>query len=140
MIGLVVVSHGNLAAEMVAAMEHVVGPQEAVATIGMAPQDDIEAVRRAIIDAVERVDGGDGAVLLTDMFGGTPSNLAMSLLDTHHVDVIAGVNLPVLVKLAEIRASLSLAEAVSQAAEAGKHYIRVASQLLSPAAARTGTE
>ena len=130
MIGLVLVTHGRLAQEFIAAMEHVVGPQQNVAAICIGPDDDMEKRRKEILDSVARADEGDGVVLLTDMFGGTPSNLAISVLDKGKVEVIAGVNLPMLIKLASVRGKDTLRKAVAQAQEAGRKYINVASQLL----------
>ncbi|HLB06301.1 MAG TPA: PTS sugar transporter subunit IIA [Alphaproteobacteria bacterium] len=130
MIGLVLVTHGRLAEEFVAATEHVVGPQENLRAVSIRPEDDMEARRREILAALDAVDSGDGVVLLTDMFGGTPSNLAISVMDRGNVEVIAGVNLPMLIKLATIRKTATLAEAVTQAQEAGQKYISVASKLL----------
>ena len=130
MIGMVLVTHGRLAVEFVAALEHIVGPQQAIAAICIGPDDDMEQRRREILESVARVENGDGVVLLTDMFGGTPSNLAISVLDRARVEVIAGVNLPMLIKLARIRGEERLADAVAQAQEAGRKYINVASQLL----------
>ena len=130
MIGLVLVTHGHLAKEFIGAMEHVVGPQEKVAHVCIGPDDDMEVRRQEIIDSVTKVDEGDGVVLLTDMFGGTPSNLAISVLDHGKVEVIAGINLPMLIKLASVRASEPLKKAVAEAQEAGRKYINVASQLL----------
>lgn len=130
MIGLVLVTHGKLAREFIAAMEHVVGPQKNVASVCIGPDDDMEQRRQEIIDSVAKVDQGKGVAILTDMFGGTPSNLAISVLDQGKVEVIAGINLPMLIKLASLRGSASLTEAVSQAQEAGRKYINVASQLL----------
>ncbi len=130
MIGIVLVTHGRLAEEFVAAIEHVVGPQEAMRSICIGPDDDIEQRRTEIIDAVATVDQGAGVVMLTDMFGGTPSNLAISIMAEEHVEVIAGVNLPMLIKLASVRGEKPLADAVSCAQEAGRKYINVASRLL----------
>ncbi|WP_340116549.1 PTS sugar transporter subunit IIA [Pelagibius sp. 7325] len=130
MIGLVLVTHGRLAVEFVQALEHVVGPQENVTAICIGPEDDMEQRRRDIIDAVAAADEGDGVVLLTDMFGGTPSNLAISVLDKGQVEVIAGINLPMLIKLTGLRSTATLSEAVTQAQLAGRKYINVASQLL----------
>ena len=130
MIGMVLVTHGRLAEEFIAALEHVVGPQKNTAAICIGPDDDMEQRRQEIIDSVLDVDEGDGVVLLTDMFGGTPSNLAISVLDDGRVEVIAGVNLPLLIKLASLRNGTSLASAVAQAQQAGRKYINVASQLL----------
>ena len=133
MIGLVLVTHGRLAAEFIAALEHVVGPQQKVTAVCIGAEDDMEQRRRDILDSVARVDEGDGVVLLTDMFGGTPSNLAISVLDRANVEVIAGVNLPMLIKLASVRSTSKLPVAVVQAQEAGRKYINVASQLLADA-------
>ncbi len=127
MIGIVLVTHGRLADEFVAAFEHVVGPQNGIATVCIGPEDDMERRRQDIIDTIATVDGGDGVVLLTDMFGGTPSNLAISVMNETGVEVIAGVNLPMLIQLAQLRGSDSLADAVAQAQEAGRKYISVAS-------------
>jgi mannose PTS system EIIA component len=130
MIGMVLVTHGRLAAELVNALEHVVGPQANVVSICIAPEDDMEQRRRDILDAVDKTDTGEGVILLTDMFGGTPSNLAISVMDRANVEVIAGINLPMLVKLASVREKTTIAEAVAKAQEAGKKYINIASQLL----------
>ena len=130
MIGMVLVTHGRLAAELVNALEHVVGKQEQVAAVCIAPDDDMEERRKEIVDAIARMDSGSGVVLLTDMFGGTPSNLAISIMDKANVEVIAGVNLPMLVKLASVRDKAGIEEAVAKAQEAGKKYINIASQLL----------
>ncbi len=130
MIGMVLVTHGRLADEFVAALEHVVGPQSNIRTICIGPDDDMEQRRREIMDSVAKVDDGSGVVLLTDMFGGTPSNLAISIMDNAKVEVIAGVNLPMLIKLASVRETESLGQAVADAQEAGRKYINVASRLL----------
>jgi PTS system mannose-specific IIA component len=130
MIGLVIVTHGALAEEFRAALEHVVGPQQQIATISIQPEDDGEARRQDILAAVATVETGDGVVVATDMFGGTPSNLAISVMDNSNVEVIAGVNLPLLVKFASIRSECSLVDTVQKAKEAGRKYITVASQLL----------
>ena len=130
MIGLVLVTHGHLATEFRAALEHVVGPQQHLATIAIAPDDDMEGRRRDIIAAVDQVDSGDGVAVLTDMFGGTPSNLAISVMSGRPVEVIAGINLPMLVKLATVRAEKPLQEAVLHAQEAGRKYINIASRVL----------
>jgi PTS system mannose-specific IIA component len=130
MIGIVIVTHGNLAIEFRAALEHVVGRQDQVATICIMPSDDMEERRDAIVKAVAQVDRGDGTVILTDMFGGTPSNLAISVMDEAVVEVIAGVNLPMLVKLARIREECNIGEAIAQAQDAGRRYIHVASHVL----------
>jgi len=130
MIGIVLVTHGRLAAEFLAALEHVVGPQERTGAVCIGPDDDMERRRQEIVDAVKAVDEGDGVVVLTDMFGGTPSNLALSVMGRKNVEVIAGINLPLLIKLAGLRASKPLAEAVAGAHEAGRRYINVASALL----------
>lgn len=130
MIGLVLVTHGRLASEFVLALEHVVGPQRNVASVCIGPEDDMEQRRAEILDAVARCDTGAGVVVLTDMFGGTPSNLAISIMDRARIEVIAGVNLPMLIKLASVRNTEPLAAAVQAAREAGRKYINVASQLL----------
>ncbi|MBX6369986.1 MAG: PTS sugar transporter subunit IIA [Rhodospirillales bacterium] len=133
MIGMVLVTHGRLAAEFIAALEHVVGPQANVAAVCIGPDDDMEQRRQEILRSVAEVDTGDGVVLLTDMFGGTPSNLAISVMDRGKVEVIAGVNLPMLIKLASLRQTERLPDAVRGAQEAGRKYINVASQLLADA-------
>jgi PTS system mannose-specific IIA component len=130
MIGLVLVTHGHLAEELRLAMEHVVGPQRGVETVCIGADDNMEDRRRDIQRSIDRVDTGDGVVLLTDMFGGTPSNLAISLMDSETIEVIAGVNLPMLVKLAKVRGQQNLASAVICAQEAGRKYIACASQVL----------
>ena len=130
MIGLVIVTHGALAVEFRAALEHVVGQQQQIATVSIDPDDDGEARRSDIIAATEEVDSGNGVIIATDMFGGTPSNLSISIMDECNVEVIAGVNLPLLVKLASVRTENSLAAAVDAAKEAGRKYITVASQIL----------
>ena len=137
MIGMILVTHGNLADHFVDAMEHVVGPQDQVATICIGPSDDMEQRRRDIADAIARVDTGGGAILLTDLFGGTPSNLAISLLDAGRIEVIAGINLPMLIRLAGARRSMDVTDAVAAAKTAGRNYITVASEFL---AQGTGSE
>ena len=131
MIGMVLVTHGRLAVELIATLEHVVGPQAHVAAVCIGPEDDMEQRRREILERMRDVDEGDGVVLLTDMFGGTPSNLAISVMDKGKVEVVAGVNLPMLIKLAKVRTSQPLDQAVNCAQEAGRKYINVASKLLS---------
>lgn len=131
MIGMVLVTHGRLASEFRAALEHVVGPQSQVETINIMPDDDMEQRRKDILAAIHAVDTGTGVVLLTDMFGGTPSNLAISAMEGTKVDVVAGMNLPMLIKLASVRESSSLEQAVIQAQDAGRKYISVASRILS---------
>lgn len=130
MIGLVLVTHGRLAVELVSALEHVVGAQDAIATVCIGPDDDMEQRRAEIVKKSEEVDGGAGVIVLTDMFGGTPSNLAISIMDKADIEVIAGVNLPMLIKLASIRADAGLNDAAREAQEAGRKYINIASQLL----------
>lgn len=132
MIGLVIVTHGNLAREFVAALEHVVGPQTQIEAISIAPSDDMAERRNSILAAVSKVESGDGSIILTDMFGGTPSNLAISVMESGSVEVIAGVNLPMLVKLARIREEIALPDALKLAQEAGRKYIHVASLVLDP--------
>ena len=131
MIGMVLVTHGHLATEFRSALEHVVGPQKQLATISIGPDDDMEQRRRDIVAAVSSVESGQGVVLLTDMFGGTPSNLAISVMDNAGVEVVAGINLPMLIKLASVRESTPLHLAVNQAQDAGRKYINVASHVLS---------
>ena len=130
MIGMVLVTHGHLATEFRAALEHVVGPQRDIETITIGPEDDMEQRRRDIVAAVASVDSGGGVVLLTDMFGGTPSNLAISVMDRARVEVVAGINLPMLIKLASVREASPLETAVVQAQEAGRKYINIASRVL----------
>ena len=130
MIGLILVTHGRLAEHFIEAMEHVVGGQEAVAAICIGPSDDMEQRRREIAEAIGRVDTGDGAIILTDLFGGTPSNLAISLLDAGRIEVIAGINLPMLIRLAGARKAMGVVEAVQAAQAAGRNYITVASEFL----------
>ena len=130
MIGLVIVTHGGLAGEFRAALEHVVGVQTQLETISIGPDDDMETRRADILAAVRRADTGQGVVVLTDMFGGTPSNLAISVMNEANVEVIAGVNLPMLVKLASVRGDKDLKKAVDLAKESGRKYISVASQVL----------
>jgi len=131
MIGLVIVTHGGLAREFRAALEHVVGPQTQIETISIGPEDDMELRREEILQAVGRVDKGKGVAVLTDMFGGTPSNLAISVMEDAKIEVICGINLPMLIKMATIRAETPLADAINQAKDAGRKYISVASHLLS---------
>ncbi|MEM1370825.1 MAG: PTS sugar transporter subunit IIA [Pseudomonadota bacterium] len=131
MIGLVIVTHGALALEFRRALEHVVGPQEQIETISIGPEDDAQERRDEIHRAIKRSDSGSGVVILTDMFGGTPSNLAISALEGDAVEVIAGINLPILVKLATVRNDLPLSKAVEAAGEAGRKYIKIASKELS---------
>ncbi len=130
MIGLILVTHGRLAEEFVSAMEHVVGQQDAIATICIGPNDDMEERRQEIADAIETVDTGSGAILLTDLFGGTPSNLAISLLKAGRTEVLAGINLPMLIRLAGARKELPLGQAAAAAREAGRNYITLASEFL----------
>ena len=130
MIGMVLVTHGRLAEELIAALEHVVGPTPAVLAVCIGPDDDMEQRRQDILEGVEAVENGQGVVVLTDMFGGTPSNLAISIMERGNVEVIAGVNLPMLIKLASVRATEPLGDAVASAQESGRKYINVASRLL----------
>ena len=130
MIGLVLVTHGDLASEFRLALEHVVGPQERIETICIGPDDDMEHRRQDILNAVHEADMGKGVVVLTDMFGGTPSNLAISIMEDTPIEVVAGVNLPMLIKLASVRHESTLGEAAEQARDAGRKYINVASQVL----------
>ena len=129
-IGVILVTHGNLAVELVKVMEHVVGPQTQLTTITIGPDDDMEKRREDILSSVQLVDKGLGVIILTDMFGGTPSNLAISIMEQANIDIIAGVNLPMLIKLASVRSTETISDAVTQAREAGQKYIMVASQVL----------
>jgi mannose PTS system EIIA component len=131
MIGLVLVTHGQLAEEFRRAVEHVVGPQENFETVAIGADDDMEQRRRDIVDAVARADTGSGVIILTDMFGGTPSNLAISVMESGKIEIIAGMNLPMLIKLSSVRTSNNMASALHEAQAAGRKYINVASQLLS---------
>lgn len=130
MIGMILVTHGRLAEEFVHAMQHVVGRQEAVATICIGPNDDMEIRRREIADAIKAVDSGQGVVVLTDLFGGTPSNLAISLMEAGKVEVIAGINLPMLIRLAKARCCMDIKAATAAARDAGRNYITIASEFL----------
>ena len=130
MIGLVLVTHGRLAIEFRSALEHVVGPQRQIEAITIGPDDDVEQCRKNILDAVKRVDSGEGVAILTDMFGGTPSNLAISCMGRPNVEVLAGINLPMLIKLAKIREISPLQDAVAAAQEAGRKYCTIASRVL----------
>ena len=133
MIGLVLVTHGRLAEELILALEHVVGPQPNVACVCIGPDDDMEIRRNEILESAIKADVGEGAILLTDMFGGTPSNLAISVMDKANIEVIAGINLPMLIKLASVREKETLAQAIVSAQDAGRKYINIASQLLAQA-------
>ena len=130
MIGLVLVTHGNLAVEFVSAMQHVVGKQDQVEAVCIGPEDDMEMRRAEILEKVGKVDSGSGVVVLTDMFGGTPSNLAISIMSRANVEILAGMNLPMLIKIASLRKEKNLKDTVEGAQEAGKKYINIASQLL----------
>jgi len=130
MIGMVLVTHGQLATGFRAALEHVVGPQSQFETVTIGPEDDMEERRGDILNAASRVDDGGGVVILTDMFGGTPSNLAISVMDGGRIEVICGINLPMLIKLASVRDGATLEQAVIQAQDAGRKYISVASRIL----------
>lgn len=130
MIGMILVTHGDLAVEFVKAMEHVVGAQPGVATVCIGPNDDMEQRRHEIANAIRDVNAGEGVVVLTDLFGGTPSNLAISLMEAGKVEVIAGINLPMLIRLAKARRCMSVREAAGAARDAGRNYITVASEYL----------
>lgn len=130
MIGLILVTHGRLAEEFLVALEHVVGPQTQIATVCIGPRDDMEERRKEIAAAIRQVDTGKGVVILSDLFGGTPSNLAISLLDAGRIEVIAGVNLPMLIRLDSARKCMDVKDAVAAAREAGRKYISVASEVL----------
>jgi PTS system mannose-specific IIA component len=135
MIGLVLVTHGRLASEFIVAMEHVVGPQERIEGICIGPDDDMDQRRKDIAKAIAKVDDGTGVIVLTDLFGGTPSNLAISLMKSDKIEVIAGVNLPMLIRLEGARKTMDVRAAVAAAREAGRKYISVASEILGEAAA-----
>jgi PTS system mannose-specific IIA component len=135
MIGLVLVTHGRLASEFITAMEHVVGPQDRIEAICIGPEDDMEARRNDIAEAITRVNVGRGVIILTDLFGGTPSNLAISLMRSEEIEVIAGVNLPMLIRLEGARKAMDVKAAVAAARDAGRKYISVASEILGEAAA-----
>lgn len=135
MIGLVLVTHGRLAEQFVTAMEHVVGKQERVATICIEADDDMESRRGDIAEAISQVDDGNGVILLTDLFGGTPSNLAISLMEAGRIEVIAGINLPMLIRLGGARKAMKVVDAVNAARDAGRKYITVASEMLRQTAA-----
>jgi len=130
MIGIVIVTHGHLGEEFLKALEHIMGPQDAIAAISVDADGCMESCRESILDKIKNTNQGKGVVLLTDMFGGTPSNLALSLLDKANIEIIAGVNLPLLIKLASVRKTMPIHEAVMAAQEAGQKYIHVASNLL----------
>ena len=134
MIGIILVTHGKLAEHFIDAMEHVVGAQEQIAAICIGPSDDMEQRRAEIAAAIEQVDSGKGAIILTDLFGGTPSNLAISLLEAGRIEVIAGINLPMLIRLAGARKAMDVSEAVQAAQDAGRNYITVASEFLGASA------
>ena len=130
MIGMILVTHGKLAEEFVHAMEHVVGRQDAVATVCIGPHDDMDKKRREISSAIKLVDSGEGTIILTDLFGGTPSNLAISLMKPDKVEVIAGINLPMLIRLAKARNCMGLKKAAVAARDTGREYIKIASEYL----------
>lgn len=130
MIGLVLVTHGQLATEFKLALEHVVGPQQAIAAIPIGPEDDMEQRRQDILSAVAEVNTGSGVIILTDMFGGTPSNLAISVMEAGDIEVVAGMNLPMLIKLASVRGENNMERALTCAQESGRKYINIASRLL----------
>lgn len=130
MIGLVVVAHGRLAEEFRSALEHIVGPQRQMIALSIGVDDDVDTMRKTLLNATRKVETGDGVIIVTDMFGGTPSNLAISIMNEGPIEVIAGLNLPMLVKLAKLRGERKLGELVLEAQEAGRKYIRVASQVL----------
>jgi PTS system mannose-specific IIA component len=132
MIGIVLVTHGRLAQEFIAAMEHMIGPQQQLRAISIGPEDNVERRQREIAAAAKSVDTGGGAVLITDMYGGTPCNLALTLLQRGKIEVLAGANLPSLIKLVDVRGKLPLEEAVKEAIEAGRKYMRAGSADLSP--------
>lgn len=130
MLGIVIVSHGKLAEALVSVTEHVVGKQDGIKAVGIEPDDKADVARERILQAIKDVSSGDGVVVLTDMFGGTPSNLAISVMEDKGIEVIAGVNLPMMIKLVSVRGKVPLADAVNQAQEAARRYINVAGNLL----------
>ena len=130
MIGVVLVTHSRLAIELIAALEHIVGPQENIAGVCIKPKDNVDERRKEILKCTSDVDQGKGVIILTDMFGGTPSNLAISILSKWRIEVVAGVNLPMLVRLSSVRGHLTLSEAVESIQDAGRKYINIASQIL----------
>lgn len=130
MFGIIIVAHGKLAEEFISVTQHVVGQQEQIAAVGIEPNDNSNDARERILTAIKKVNTGSGVVILTDMFGGTPSNLAISVMDTDNIEVIAGVNLPMIIKLTSIREKVSMKDAVEQAQEAAKKYINVAGNML----------
>jgi len=130
MFGIVIVTHGKLAEAFVSVTEHVVGKQEQLQYVGIEPEDDANQARERILQAIQAVNTGEGVIILTDMFGGTPSNLAISVMDSGKIEVIAGVNLPMLIKLASVRAKTTMEDASTQAQEAARKYINVASAML----------
>ncbi len=132
MFGIVLVTHGAIGQEMLLALDQIVGPQEQAKALSIAPDDDMDACRKLILASIREVNSGDGVVLLSDMFGGTPSNLALSVMPRTDAVVLAGVNLPVLVKLAALRGEASLLDAVTEAAAAGRKYIQLVTENLAP--------
>ena len=122
MIGIVIVAHGGLASELLRATEHVVGRQTAMIAISVGPEDDRAARTREICEAADLVDDGSGVVVVTDMFGGSPSNLSLTACKPQNRKILTGVNLPMLIKLAKAR-NLGVDEAVARAAYAGRRYI-----------------
>jgi len=136
MIGLVVVTHGALATEFVAVTELIVGPQENLLAVPLAPDESIESMKDRIGKAIQSVETGEGVILLTDMFGGTPSNLAITFMEEGRVEILSGVNLPVLLKLATGRTAdegedaKTLVELARLASEHGRRNIQVATEIL----------
>ncbi len=135
MIGIVIITHGNLAHELLSAVQHIVGPQSYIKTVCIGPQDDLDLRRSEISSAIKSVDLGDGVALVTDMFGGTPCNLALAHLKRGKVEVLAGANLPSLIKLIGLRIDAPLEKAVDEAIRSGRKYMRAgSSELASPGA------
>ncbi len=135
MFGMIIVTHGGIGVEMLATLNQIVGPQTQAMAISIGIDDDMDACRNAILNAIKDVNTGEGVVLLTDMFGGTPSNLAISVMPKANAVVLAGVNLPVLVKLASIRTSMTLLDGVREAETAGRKYIQLVTENLTTSAA-----
>jgi mannose PTS system EIIA component len=130
MIGVVIIGHGHLAQEFLAALTHVLGKQTQIAAINVGAQDDLSTKRTELLSAIKAVSTGDGVVIATDLFGGSPSNIAISVMEETGAEVIAGVNLPLLLKLAELRSTHNMADALATAREAGQKYIKIASALV----------
>lgn len=132
-IALVIVTHGQLGQEFINVLNHVMGPQEKVAAFALEPKDTPAQRYQDLVSLVESLQSKEGVIVLTDMFGGTPSNMALMLQDQPNLEIIAGINLPLLLKLATVRTTMPLKEAILEAQTAGRKYIHVASELLKQA-------